>query len=319
MPDRTPSYVMFADLKRFGRISHYDAARILLSDAAEGGRPSPRSRAEDRTYLSRQIVNAAPGQLPPAFFCDFYHSAQAILARLLSQRGGDAASRDEMVGHYAGDACASMREALTLCGIDANVYVNLVRRVMGRDDLGQGQRLVLLVMLFLIMGCLADPAAAVSYIDDFMEQNLILRTSTEETAFAPRPEGARPDEAPARMGLIRVFADSSVRGVVYPLRGGDEGTVIGALCCDAGSITDVDADVSARHLLITSSGGTWYATGLGSTNGTVLMRPGSDDPVVVEPPRSERGNGAPRPCRIERGDLLCLGSTTRFLVVRVAS
>ena len=32
MTGRMPSYVMFSDLKRFGRMSHYDAARVLLSD-----------------------------------------------------------------------------------------------------------------------------------------------------------------------------------------------------------------------------------------------------------------------------------------------
>ena len=319
MADRLPSYVMFTDLKRFGRISHYDAARILLSDeATEEGQPSPRTRVEDRTYLSRQVVNAAPGQLPPAFFADFYRSAQTVLSLLFSQYGGDAAGRTAIQDHYAGAACEGMRDALALCGIDANIYVNLVRRVMGRDDLGQGQRLVLLVMLFLIMGCLADPAAAVSRIEEFLEQNKISRTNTEETTFCPR-EASRDyaDRAP-HMGLIRIFPDNSVRDVVYPLRGGDEGTLVGALSCKPGSITDVDADVSARHLLITSTDDVWYATGLGSTNGTAVMRPGSGEPVVVEPPRSERPDGTVRPTRIKQGDILCLGSTTRFMVVRLA-
>ncbi len=319
MASRLPSYVMFTDLKRFGRISHYDAARILLSDAAaEGEQPSPRSRVEDRTYLSRQIVNAAPGQIPPALFSDFHRSAQTVLSQLLSQHGSDAAGRSAIQDHYAGPACESMRDALVGCGIDANIYVNLIRRVMGRDDLGQGQRLVLLVMLFLIMGCLADPAAAVSHIEEFLEQNKISRTSTDETTFCPQEKGRRYADRAPHMGLVRIFPDCSVRDVVYPLRGGDEGTVVGALSCKPGSITDVDADVSARHLLITSADDVWYATGLGSTNGTAIMRPGSSEPVVVEPPRSERPDGTVRPTRIKQGDILCLGSTTRFLVVRLA-
>ena len=35
MADETPSRVMYADLKRFGRISNYDAARMLLADRAD--------------------------------------------------------------------------------------------------------------------------------------------------------------------------------------------------------------------------------------------------------------------------------------------
>ena len=319
MTGRMPSYVMFSDLRRFGRMSHYDAARVLLSDtAAEGEQVSPRARVEDRTYLSRQIVNAAPGQIPPSYFGDFYRAAQVILPRLLAQHGNDAAGREAVQQHYSDDACSLMQDSLSSCGIDANIYANLVRRVMGRDDLAQNQRLTLLVMLFLIMGCLSDPAAAVARIDDFMEQNLIFRTNTEETTFLPRGEPGHREDAATHMGLIRIFPDSSVRDVVYPLRGGDGGTVIGALSCDPGSITDVDADVSARHLRITSSGGVWYATGLGATNGTVVMRPGSDEPIVVELPRARREDRSARPQRIRQGDMLCLGSTTRFLVVRLA-
>ena len=319
MATRTPSYVMFSDLKRFGHISHYEAARVLLSDAApEGGEVAPRNRIEDRTYLSRQVVNAAPGQLQPAFFGDFCRSAQTLLARMLPQHGGDAAARDAVLSHYAKDACERMQEALTSCGIDANIYANLVRRVMGRDDLSQGQRLVLVTTLFLVMGCLSDPSAAVSCARGFLDRHLIARAHTEETTFCPRPAAPGRTGRAARMGLMRVFADSSVRDVVYPLRGGEEGTVIGALSCDEGSVTDVDGDVSARHLLISSSEGAWYATGLGSTNGTVVLRPGADEPEVIEPPRSASSGRAPRRCRIEQGDLLCLGATTRFLVVRLA-
>lgn len=189
MTGRMPSYVMFSDLKRFGRMSHYDAARVLLSDTvAEGEQVSPRSRVEDRTYLSRQIVNAVPGQVPPYYFGDFYRAAQTILSRLLAQHGNDAAGREEVQRHYSEDACLRMQDSLASCGIDANIYANLVRRVVGRDDLAQNQRLVLLVMLFIIMGCLSDPATAVAYIDDFMEQNLIFRTNTEETTLLPRAE-----------------------------------------------------------------------------------------------------------------------------------
>ena len=65
MTGRMPSYVMFSDLKRFGRMSHYDAARVLLSDTVAEG--------EQVFHLKRvRTANGTPIMLENTFFpCSF--------------------------------------------------------------------------------------------------------------------------------------------------------------------------------------------------------------------------------------------------------
>ena len=119
---------------------------------------------------------------------------------------------------------------------------------------------------------------------------------------------------------MRLFPDGSMRSQVYRISEEPGGTVIGSLACEPRSITDVEGDVSRRHLKIELDDGSWYAEGLGSTNGTVVFEPGADEPYPIELPRSQRvraGRGTARR-RIRHGDVLQLGSSTRFLVVRVA-
>lgn len=318
MADDTPSRVMYADLKRFGRISNYDAARMLLADRAiEDGRVSPRSRIEDRTYLSRQIVNAAPGQQPPELFEDFSRSAQAVLARLLAAHGADQSGRQLVERHYASEAPAAMCAALDRCGIDSHVYRNIVSRAELSDTMTDYQRTVLLVMTFLAMGCLASPADVTELVSGYVRERLCLEANTMETTVGEGVQDRAPAADDERLALMRLFPDGSLRPAVYSLSTDGAGTVVGALACEDGSITDVDADVSRRHLRIVRRDGMWLAEGLGSTNGTALIAPGSDEREVVEPPRSERSERDCPPRRIRHGDILVLGATTRFLVVRV--
>lgn len=318
MTVKTPSAVLYADLKRFGRISNYEAARLLLSDEpSEGGGPSPRSRVEDRTYLSRQVVNAAPGQLAESSFADFSRSSQAIISRLVAARGNTPDGRAALERHYALDAPGAMLRALEGAGIDANVCRNLRDRIMLRTDVTDYQRLSLLVLLFVVTGCLADPGQAVRHVTDFVERRLRLRPGTSEVELG-RGAGCQA-AAETTLGLMRVTADGTVLSDVYPLSASPEGTLIGAYACSGPSITDVGPDVSRQHLRITRRGAAWVAEGLASTNGTRLLHPGSDRAFVIEEPRSRRsGSPCPREAAIQPGDTLCLGASTRFLVVRVA-
>lgn len=319
MAGETPSRVMYADLKRFGRISNYDAARMLLTDRADhDGRVSPRSRIEDRTYLSRQIVNASPGQQPSELFEDFSRSAQAVLARILATHGSDQSGRELVERHYAREAPVAMSAALERCGIDSHVYRNLVSRAERSESVTDYQRTVLLVMIFLAMGCLASPAAVTDVVSSYVRERLRLDTDTMETTVGERAGGRPADAGNERLALMRMFPDGSLRPAVYPLSTAPEGTVVGSLACEPGSITDVDADVSRRHLRISWRDGAWLAEGLGSTNGSALLAPGSSEPVEIEPPRSARREGRALPRRIRHGDILALGATTRFLVIRVS-
>ena len=320
MAGDTPSRVMYVDLKRFGRMSNYEAARVLLADRpTEDGRLSPRDRIEDRTYLSRQIVNAAPGQQPPELYEDFSRSAQAVLARLLAVHGADRQGRALVERHYAEEAPAAMCAALEDHGIDSHIYRNLVTRAARNEHISEAQRAPLLIMLFLAMGCLADPARVTELASEHVTRRLSIETDTVETSVGgvAARQGRRAGAAEERLALMRMFPDGSLRPAVYPLSTGPEGTIVGSLACEPGSITDVDADVSRRHLRIVRRDGSWLAEGLDSTNGTSVLVPGSPGPATIEAPRSSRATGASRSRRIRHGDILCLGATTRFLVIRV--
>ena len=77
--------------------------------------------------------------------------------------------------------------------------------------------------------------------------------------------------------------------------------------------------VSRRHLRIWSESGTWFAQGLGSTNGTTLTSGETGAKTVVELPSDERGDADERPVvEIANGDVLHLGSETAFLVMSLA-
>lgn len=106
---------------------------------------------------------------------------------------------------------------------------------------------------------------------------------------------------------------------IYPLSLDPEGTVLGSFAHDRNAITNVGPDVSRRHLRVAFSNGTWLASGLHSTNGTVLVtRNGTT--AVIEKPRSLRTAGdEDKQIPIHDGDLLKLGSSTEFLVLKISS
>ena len=93
-------------------------------------------------------------------------------------------------------------------------------------------------------------------------------------------------------------------------------STVGSLASGPGAVTDVDVDVSRRHLRIWQEDGRWLCQGLGSTNGTVLLSGADKSMKVVEPPKSERRGTCP-PVELGLGDILILGRTTRFLVMGI--
>ena len=177
---------------------------------------------------------------------------------------------------------------------------------------------MLLVMLFLISGCLADPDTAVKSARKFMEQKLAFTFSTLQPEFAPKAASQANAAQSSRLGLIRI--DNGIaRSSVYPLSTGKEGTLIGLLATGKNGINDVDIDVSRKHLRVFKHGNAWFAQGLGSTNGTTLLS-GADKSVhVVEPVLSCKAAEPCPPVRIHHGDTLRLGSTTQFLVLQIAN
>ena len=172
-----------------------------------------------------------------------------------------------------------------------------------------------------VCGCLADPNAAASEVKNFAITRLAQTFGTlETTETVQTPEAScKVNEPPAKLGLLRLAKDGSALPPIYPLSLDPEGTVLGSFAHDRYTITNVGPDVSRRHLRVAFSNGTWLASGLHSTNGTVLVTR-SGTTTVIEKPRSLRtADDKDKQIPIHDGDLLKLGASTEFLVLKISS
>lgn len=309
----TPSSYMYSDLRSFGGITNKEAASELLTDQTPCGNGAPRDRINERTFLSRQIVHATPSQVHPEYYGDFHQSAQTITSKIASNLAMPCAYH-EVIKHYGGQAAKEMGALLRHYSLDGNLYANAIRRINASPMPESSDKAVLLVMMFLITGCLADPEIAAKTTRSFMAKKLSFTFSTLQPSLAHPDRAAKCADKPIKLGLIRV--DNEVAcSPIYPLSTSEEGTVIGLLATGSQNINDVDIDVSRNHLRIFKHGNTWYAQGLGSTNGTTLIS-GADKSVTVVDPQEHATKQCP-PVKINHGDTLCLGKTTRFLVPKI--
>ena len=309
----TLSSEMYKDLRSFGGIPNKEAARLLLTPDAQVDSVTLAGRLEDRPFLSKKIVHAQPGSLAPDCFRDFGSSSQTLFSHIAASLKGPSA-RAKVASHYAGPAALSMQEALASTGLDPHVYANAVRRISAARLRSESDRGVLYLHLFIACGCLQDPTAAALSVEGFVSSKL---ASTLRTADTKIGDGTpdRPREASPRLGLLRIV-DGMARPPLRPLSTDPEGTIIGSLAMGESAITDVEASVSRQHLRIWREDGTWYAQGLGSTNGTMLVSAVTRERRVIELPRDERAGDGPSPVTpIASGDVLRLGSDTCFLVM----
>lgn len=310
----TPSSYMYSDLRSFGGITNKEAASELLTGRTLCSNGAPRDRINERTFLSRQIVHATPSQVHPEFFGDFHQSAQTITSKIVSNLAKPCAYH-EVIEHYGGVAAKEMGALLRHYSLDGNLYANVIRRINASPMSETSDKAVLLVMMFLTTGCLADPEIAARTTHSFMEKKLSFTFSTLQPTLAQPKHATKSADSPIKLGLIRI--DNEVAcSPIYPLSTSEEGTTIGLLATGSNSINDVDIDVSRKHLRIFEDGSAWYAQGLGSTNGTTLIS-GADKSITEIEPQGSANKKYP-PVKISHGDTLCLGKTTRFLVLKIA-
>lgn len=313
----TPSSKMYSDLREFGGITNRDAARTLISPTACYGDMLLSSRILDRPFLSTKIVHAKPGSLGASCFQDFGVSSQTLYARILKSLG-DVDARERASAHYAGPAVQRMCSALAACGLDENIYTNTVRRIEAARLAAESDRGVLFLHLFIACGCLGDSAAAALSTERFIEGKLSAALSTQSASAANARCTRREPQGPRRVGLLRII-DGAAKPPLHVVSTAPEGTVIGSLANGAGDIADVDPSVSRRHLRVWREGGAWLARGLGSTNGSYLVSGETRERITIEPPKSERPADEDWPAvQISNSDMLCLGASTRFLVMALA-
>lgn len=316
---QTPSHILYADLKAFGHISNHDAAMILLSPTPSANGMSIRGRAgTDRTFLSRDIVHARPGRYGTEAFSSFPRSTLQLESLILSHLKEAGSGPAQFGRHYRGQAAASMCDSIASAGQDGNLYQNALNRIWAAEQLSDGEKSRLAFMLFVVTGCLGDPLTSIGIVDAYSQSAYADGLHTMETHIGRECSSAAAPDDGVCLGILRIENGKAMLPI-YPLSLEPEGTVIGALAPGAQDVTAVGSDVSARHARIWRSHGTWWLQGLHSTNGTTLVSGDTREVTIVEPPRSQREPGREYgPVRISNSDVLRLGASTEFLVMRIA-
>ena len=320
--EHSPSSVMYADLKDFGLKNTEVALVLLAADRSYGGVPM-RERISSRTQLSRSIVHVAPGEIDESFFNDFAQSTQAVLSRLVGilKKSGIANPSAAIAKHYTGHAASEMQSALREYGIDDNLYRNVMAHIGRLEGLSEGDRAFLYLLQFVVLGCTGNPRRAADEVDSFSTNRIgvAFRTPVPTLRDFQNLDDEELVEEDTFLGLMRIVG-GKLKGAdgFYRINPTEQGTVIGALASEPGSITDVDADVSRQHARIYRKDNHYYLIGLKSTNGTTVIA--GDDKIehVVEPPRRERRRDyVPTPYEVFPTDTICLGVSTRFMVIPI--
>lgn len=313
----TPSCALFAGLKSLGRINNSQAAQLLLlQDIPYGGKPL-RERLAIPSFLSREIVHAKPHELPASLFAPFDQSARQVLDLILQNRGSDARALGQINARYMESCVPAMQEALAEHGIDDMLFRNGVERIETSRRSDAEERLYIHLVFYIATGCLGSPARAIDVTESCVSEQMLSTLGTIETSVGSFFSAAARPTGDVHLGLLRVIGNSA-RPPLRALSLKPQGTIIGSLTGSEDAITDVDSDVSREHLRIWTQDGRWLAQGLGSTNGSKMVSGLDHAERVIEPPRWARTDGrAGAIVEIHNGDTLCLGSTTRFLVIRI--
>lgn len=319
--ENSPSSIMYADLKQWG-LSNYDAALILLDADISFGKAALRDRINSRSQLSRSIVHVAPGEMNSSLFRDFSKSCQMLMSKI-AKRAREKYGNDINLGiceHYSGPAAQNMQAALKAYGIDSNVYRNAVSYIAQYDFSSESDRALSHLLLFIATGCTGNPSMAVDELERFSASRALATFQTPIAQFGDYPP-VEFEMDDYDIGLIRIV-NGKLKGSssFYRVNPTDEGTEIGSLASTPHAITDVDADVSRHHARIFKHGKSFYIVGLNSTNGTTVISGEDKREHVVEPPKRERSRGyVPQPFEIFPADAICLGVSTRFMVVPFAN
>ena len=311
---------MYGDLKSLG-LKNRDVALVLLdADRQFGGTPL-RERIESRSQLSRVIVHTAPGEVSASLFNDFPQSAQTLMGRVIWKMSkADAKNSTQfLIDRYSGPSAFDMQQALREYGADDAIYRNAMARIAGLTLNSEADRALLYFMLFIVAGSTGDPRKAAEEVESFSSNRVGAAFRTTEALVDLDADIDDEEDDDFTLGLMRIVG-GKLKGTTafYRISPDEHGTEIGALASEPGSITDVDEDVSRHHARVFKRGSHYYIVGLKSTNGTTVIS--GDDKIehVVEPPKKERPRDyTPEPHEIFPTDTICLGASTRFMVMPV--
>ncbi|MBR3327592.1 MAG: FHA domain-containing protein [Atopobiaceae bacterium] len=308
----SPSSVMYAQLKEFG-ISNRDAARLLLNTSLTFDGRMLGSRIDDSSQLSRRIVHTAPEELPQSLFNNFAEACTVIERRILQRLAASALSSDmdrarrELQTILEVECVPQMTLALRSFGMDSSLYNDVVIYIQNLRLAREEDRTFLHLLLFVVTGCVGNPRISSRIVTDYATDVLGAEYHTAPTQFGMGQKTALPSAT--RIGLVRVTGGFVPAGSRMHVLNPD-GTCIGLLPSGDHIIADVDADVSRNHAYIWQDGEHWYLRDLGSTNGTRLVSGGDGSERAV-------GRSVEEAPELFASDIICLGATTRFMVMPV--
>ena len=310
----TPREVMFDAFHKVWGISNKDLASAILLDQSANSGKSPRELIEVRSTLSRLVVHVKPGENFYGWIAPFDRCVTRSMSLVKGSRKPHANA--DIISALTGKQAARMRASLDAYGSDGALFANVAARVRESASTPPADSAELALALFLVAGCTGDAREAAEYTLG-MAQRLAQAGMMRTKLAGDGPDVAQPGDQPtaASLGLYRI-QDGMLMGSPYRLSLDEEGTEVGSMSLARNSINDVGAGVSRRHLRIwCDASGKWFVQGLGSTNGTLLVRERGKR-VVVEPPRSLRARDYVAPAvPVKAGDRLILAASTEFAVV----
>lgn len=315
----TPCSEFFGLMKKRGKISYKDMAKMILSGRPLSDGQSPASRVNDRSWVSRFVVHAPVGAIQDSYFCSFSISAPRIVARLKSKKG-KAFTSAEILDLICGEDAEPIIQALALAHQNISLYRNTLYRIVNENGFNEDERAEIAMVLFVAAACTGNVRYAVECAVDFSKSTHGSGMTTP--MITPNyPDGTEGSSASRPMkttiGLLRM-TDGFIVGDTHWIDPDARETEIGAMALDEGSISDVGVDVSAHHAVITHEDDGWYIKDLNSSNGTYLINGVNGDRVDVGRKSSDASGSTSGKVAIHPGDEIHLGSSTGFLVVEGA-
>ena len=303
----TPSSAMYRLLKSLG-ISNHEAASTLLNTSLVFDGKTLAPRIADSSQLTRRIVHVEPGEIPVGMFNNFQIVCPRLHRRALDRIAVERHCSEEEAALVLAETLRTtgsqqMLDALATCNIDAALLRNMLVYI-DHADLDQPQdRSLMLLMLLVITGCTGNPHTASVIVVDYATNVLGSDYHTAQTVFCTPPADAAPGEGTA-LGLVRINDGHILKGTPMHVLNAT-GTTLGLIPKARHTVVDVGDDVSLEHALIWRENGRWLIRDLASTNGTRIIRRDSGEVIEV----------GDVPVELAVTDTICLGASTRFLVL----
>ena len=311
MAKATPVGVLYTSLSYAGQTRQFgDFDKCLLSHQplGEGLSSAYDLSASLPSYRTREILLKDPRDVDSRLFCDVFEAATKV-AEYLRSKGLDDA---QLIGLFSRDYADALVQSFIDWGFDHTLFQNRMRQLAHEPADVLTPRVV--IMLYLSAVFFNDPLTAISHFEKQAQMHGLLDAAGNSAGQVDAPTGSTAKSAV--MVLQRLMRDGTY-GSAYVLSSTEE-TVIGRTDPACNVISDVSGNVSRNHLRVWCEDGFWFVQGMGSTNGSVVVRADGSVETIEEPRETRPRSAMPPIVEIRRGDTLRLAMDT-FFVFRAAT